>query len=245
LASTWSFSGGTHPRSRKSTAESPTVRLDGFRRVVLPLSQHTGAPCRCLVAPGELVKVGQRIGEAVGFISAPVHATVSGRVVAIRKVLGYTGTIGEAVEIESDGAYEMHPSVVPPAVTDRASFVAAIAASGLVGLGGASFPTHVKFSPPADKQPDTLLINAAECEPFITSDYRRMMEDPAAVLAGILHVMHHMSIPRAAIGIETDKPAAIAALHAVIDVKAAADPNGPAAAIEVVPLHARYPQGAE
>ena len=245
MALTWSFSGGTHPRSRKSTAESPTVRLDGFRRVVLPLSQHTGAPCRCLGTPGDLVKVGQRIGEPVGFLSAPVHATVSGRVVAIRRVLGYTGILGDAVEIESDGNYEIHPSVVPPTVTDRASFVAAIAASGLVGLGGASFPTHVKFSPPADRQPDTLLINAAECEPFLTSDYRRMVEDPAAVLAGVLHVMHYMSIPRAAIGIENDKPAAIAALHAVIDGKAAADPNGPAAAIEVVPLHTRYPQGAE
>jgi electron transport complex protein RnfC len=245
LALTWSFSGGTHPRSRKSTADSPTVRLDGFRRVLLPLGQHIGAPCKCLVAPGDLVKIGQRIGEPVGFVSVPVHASVSGRVVGIRKLLAFNGTLGEAVEIESDGHGDMFPGIAPPVVTDRASFVAAIAASGLVGLGGASFPTHVKLTPPPDKKPDTLLINAAECEPYITSDYRRILEDPSAVLAGILHVMHYLSIPRAAIGIEDDKPAAIAALHAVIDGKAAADPSGPAAAIEVVPLHARYPQGAE
>ncbi len=242
---TWSFSGGAHPHGRKGTAEAATVRLDGFRRVVLPLSQHAGAPCRCLVAPGDLVKVGQRIGEPGGFVSAPVHASVSGKVVAVRKTVGFSGARIEAVEIESDGAYEMHPDIAPPVVTDRASFVAAIAASGLVGLGGASFPTHVKLSPPADKAPDTLLINAAECEPFIASDYRRILEDPAAVLAGILHVMHYIGIPRTAIGIEDDKPRAIAALHAVIDAKAAADPFGPASHVEVVPLRTRYPQGAE
>ena len=245
MALTWSFSGGTHPRSRKSTADSPTVRLDGFRRVLLPLGQHIGAPCKCLVAPGDLVKIGQRIGEPVGPVSVPVHASVSGRVVGIRKLLAFNGSLGEAVEIEADGHDEMFPGIVPPVVKDRESFVAAIAASGLVGLGGASFPTYVKLSPPADKKPDTLLINAAECEPYITSDYRRILEDPAAVLAGILHVMHFLSIPRAAIGVEDDKPAAIAALHAVIDGKAAADPSGPAAAIEVVTLHTRYPQGAE
>ena len=242
---TWSFSGGTHPRSHKATAESPTVRIDGFYRVLIPLGMHTGTPCKCLVAPGDSVKVGQRIGAAVGTLSAPVHATLSGRVVAIRHLLSFSGALGDAVEIESDGLLEIDPGVTPPVVTDRASFVAAIAASGLVGLGGASFPTHVKLSPPADRQPDTLLINAAECEPYITSDYRRCIEDPASVLAGILHVMHYLSIPRAAIGVEHDKPAAIAALHAVIDSKAAADPSGPAASIEVVPLHTRYPQGAE
>ncbi len=237
------FSGGVHPAGNKNTEQYPTVRLEAFDKVEIPMSMHIGAPCRCIVKPGDAVKVGQLIGEAVGYLSAPIHASISGTVQSVSNKVAASGRSIEVVEIASDGQYTPHEDIRPPEVASREDFVAAIRASGLVGLGGAGFPTHVKLAPPADKQPDTLLINAAECEPYITADYRQTVEHPDEIIDGILQVMKWLNIPRAIIGVEDNKPVAIELLNnALLKYKVI---HFTTPAIEVAPLKTVYPQGAE
>jgi len=237
------FSGGVHPAGNKNTEQYPTVRLEAFDKVEIPMSMHIGAPCRCIVKPGDVVKVGQLIGEPGGYLSAPIHASISGTVKSVSHKVAASGRSIEVVEIESDGQYTPHEDIRPPVVQTREDFVAAIRASGLVGLGGAGFPTHVKLSPPPDKQPDILLINAAECEPYITADYRQTVEHPDEIIDGILQVMKWMQIPQAKIGIEDNKPVAIELLNNALLKYRVIHFEKPA--IEVVPLKTIYPQGAE
>ncbi len=245
------FPGGAHPDPQKRTLDAATLRLDppAAARLLVPMAMHLGAPARPLVAKGARVLVGQPIGAADRPMSAWVHSPVSGTVTAIRRILQSSGAFADAVEIASDGLGEVDPSVRPPDVVDRASFVAAIAASGLVGLGGASFPTHIKLSPPPDKAPDCLVINAAECEPYITSDYRACLEEPDAIADGILQVLRYMDIPRAVIGIEDNKPRAAAALANALKAAAAREADSAcraaAEAAEIRILPTLYPQGAE
>ncbi len=236
------FSGGVHPKGNKNTHFNPTIRLDDFKTIKIPMSMHIGAPCTCLVKAGDKVAVGQLIGAAEKFMSAPIHSSVSGVVKSVRKEVASDGRTMEVVEIESDGQYTWHESVKPPVVTDRKSFVAAIRDSGLVGLGGAAFPTHVKLSPPPGKEPRLLIVNAAECEPYISADFRQCMEHPDEIVDGVLTVLKYLDIPRAIIALEDNKPQAIELLQKELDKHRQA---GTADNVTIASLPTIFPTGAE
>ena len=187
------------------------------------------------MAKGDQVYVGTIVGKSGGFVSSDIHSGVSGTVSEITTITAPNGATQTAVVIVPDGEQKVDPAIAPPEVTDYKSFVDAIRASGLVGLGGAGFPTAVKLSPKNLDEIDTLLINGAECEPYITSDNRCFLEDTHHVLGGIKAVMKYLNIPKCIIGIEGNKPEAIAKMKAAID----------APGIEVKQLLCRYPQGAE
>ena len=158
--------GGVHAPHRKHTAKSQSVMMPPPARVVIPMSMHIGAPCAPLVKVGQEVFVGQKIGEGKGFVSAPIHSSISGKVKAVGKITLGTGASVDAITIESDGLMTVSPEIAPPVIQTKEDFLNAVKESGLVGLGGAGFPAHVKA---ASKDPlDTLLINAAECEPYLT-----------------------------------------------------------------------------
>ncbi len=232
----WIFRGGVPAPHRKHTAEAETTVISIPSRVILPMVQHIGAPCSPMVKKGDMVKVGQVIGNSEAYVSSPVHASVSGTVIRVEPMLFASGKPVMSVEIETDGRQDLHESVVPPVIHTKDDFLKAIRSSGLVGLGGAGFPTHVKLNPPKDRKIDFLVINAAECEPYITSDYREMMENPEGIINGIKLVLDMLDIPKAVIGIEDNKPKAIA----LLTEKAASDSR-----ISVQSLRSRYPQGAE
>ena len=204
-------------------------------KIVLSMGQHIGAPASPAVAKGDQVYVGTIVGKSGGFVSSDIHSGVSGTVSEITTITAPNGATQTAVVIVPDGEQKVDPAIAPPEVTDYKSFVDAIRASGLVGLGGAGFPTAVKLSPKNLDEIDTLLIKGAECEPNITSDNRCFLEDTHHVLGGIKAVMKYLNIPKCIIGIEGNKPEAIAKMKAAID----------APGIEVKQLPCRYPQGAE
>ena len=204
-------------------------------KIVVSMGQHIGAPASPAVAKGDQVYVGTIVGKSGGVVSSDIHSGVSGTVSEITTIPAPTGATQTAVVIGPDGEQKVDPAIAPPEVTDYKSFVDAIRASGLVGLGGAGFPTAVKLSPKNLDEIDTLLINGAECEPYITSDNRCFLEDTHHVLGGIKAVMKYLNIPKCIIGIEGNKPEAIAKMKAAID----------APGIEVKQLPCRYPQGAE
>jgi electron transport complex protein RnfC len=237
------FSGGVHPRGNKNTHFIPTVTLDQFKTVRIPMLMHIGPPCTCIVSPGDQVAVGQMIGRPDAPLAVPIHASVSGKVVAVRKEVASIGSPMEVVTIESDGLYTPHESVRPPVVTNRAEFIQAVRDSGLVGLGGAGFPTHMKMKPPPGKEPDILVVNAAECEPYVTADFRLCAEYPAEIIDGIEKVLHFMDIPEARIGVEKNKPLALEILQHEISKRQLS--RGQAPKISVVALKTVYPQGAE
>jgi len=232
------FAGGVHPRGNKNTKDLPSARLDQFKTVRMPMIMHNGPPSVCLVKAGDQVEIGQLIGGAESPMAAPIHASVSGRVRSVGDEVASSGQMMTVVTIDSDGKGTVHASAVPPAVGSREDFIRAVRDSGLVGLGGAGFPTYLKMKPPAGKEPDTLVINAAECEPYVTSDFRLCVEHPDEIIEGIGQVMRHMDIPRALIGIENNKPEAIEALRRELAKKQAG-------AIALTVLPTRYPQGAE
>ncbi len=222
---------------RKNTQDSTTVKLGIPGRIILPLSQHMGAPCEPLVKVGDEVKVGQKIGDTEAFMSTPLHSSVSGKVVAISDYLLPNGNVCKAIEIETDGNQTVSEEVVPPVVTDKASLIQAVKESGCCGLGGAGFPTHVKLNFNSEKTPvDSLIINAAECEPYITSDYRELMENPDDVLGGVKLLLKYLEIPKAYICIEDNKPQAISLLK---------EKTSDNLSMEIVTLKSSYPQGAE
>lgn len=179
---------GVKVKHFKNTEDCSTEILPIPDRVVISMSQHIGKPCDPTVKITDLVKVGQVIGTSDAFISAPIHSSVSGKVVAVDEILMSNGQKTKAVTIETDKLQEVDESVVPPSVNSFEEFIQAVKASGLVGLGGAGFPTYVKLSPKNLSEVDTLCINAAECEPYITSDYRTIMEDAEDVLNGARQV---------------------------------------------------------
>ncbi|MEG0752019.1 MAG: electron transport complex subunit RsxC [Oscillospiraceae bacterium] len=219
----------------KNTRDCETTALLEPKQVTLLLSQHIGAPAKLCVEKGQKVYVGTLVGEAQGFVSANVHSSVSGVVAEIREVITPTGARVVGVAVDSDGEFTPDPSIRPPRVSDAETLVAAIAQSGLVGLGGAGFPTHVKLKIPEGANVDTLLINAAECEPYITSDYREMIEFPKRIVNGVRTVSELLGLSRAIIAVEDNKPLAVEIL-----TRFAAYKN-----IEVVTLKSSYPQGAE
>lgn len=221
----------------KDTEDCETIRFPVPKTVYIPMSQHMGAPCEPLVSVGDEVRVGQKIGDTVAFMSTPVHSSVSGKVVEIDDYLLSNGRTCKGVKIECDGKQTVSEDVKPPVITDKASFIKAVRESGCCGLGGAGFPTHIKLNFDEEKTPvDSLVINAAECEPYITSDYREMMENPDDVLGGIKIIQEKLNIEKVYICIEKNKPKAIELLNNMT-----LQNNS----INVVRLSTLYPQGAE
>lgn len=233
------FKGGIHPPDRKTlAANSSIVELAPPKIIVVPLSQHAGAPCKPVVSIGQEVKKGELIGEPGGFVSAPVHSSVSGKVIAIAEFQNAMGRLVNSVVIENDMKEEWAPLKDSPDYMslDTNELKERIKAAGIVGLGGAAFPTSVKLSPPKEKPIDAVLINGAECEPYLTADYRLMIEKPTEIVEGLKVLMKTLGVTKGFIGIENNKP------DAVEKMKEAAKN---AAGIEVIALEVKYPQGAE
>ena len=228
----FTFRRGIHPADNKNIAkDSPLSDFPTPQTVSIPLSQHIGAPAAAVVAVGDTVKVGTMIGKAASFVSANVFSSVSGKVTDIVTCRTAIGSKATHVVIENDGAYE--ECFLPPLSSpDAAAVKARVAEAGIVGMGGATFPTHVKLSP---KTPvDVLIINAAECEPYITCDYRLCLEKSSEIFKGVEYMMTALGVEIAYIGIEDNKPDVIEKLSHIASEK-----------IRVVPLVTKYPQGAE
>lgn len=221
---------------KKGTARKATETMPVPPSITLLMQQHTGAPCVPVVKKGDAVAVGSMVGQAQGEISAHIYSGVSGTVAEVGQMVSATGRQVQAVTIQSDGLQTLADTVVPPSVRDAASFKEAVRVSGLVGLGGAGFPTAAKLEVPRGKTIDTLIINAAECEPYITSDDREILECGDMVLSGVQAVKKYLNIPRAVFAIERNKPDAMDLLFSLTK----GDPS-----LAVQPLPARYPQGAE
>ena len=232
--------GGVHLNHQKNTAELETVVMPAPDTVYIPMSQHIGAPCNPTVKKGDTVFVGTLIGEPGGFVSAPVHSSVSGTVSDVKDLTIGNGTLQKYVIINSDGKMEKDPSLKPFSVKNHADLVEAAKQCGLVGLGGAGFPAHIKLSPSGETKIDTLIINAAECEPYITSDYRECVESLKDVVEGVYLIKENLGIERAVIGVESNKPKAIELLMQV-----AADRRDKDDSIKIMKLPSKYPQGAE
>ncbi len=233
------FRGGVKPHGEKArSATAEITPLAAPAEVAIPLSQHIGAPAKPCVAPGDEVLLGQTVGEAGGFVSSPVHASVSGKVKAVEPRVGQLGVPVPCVVIENDGqdrAVEVEGLGDDWAAADPKEIKDRVAGAGLVGMGGAAFPTHVKLSPPPAKPIDTVILNGAECEPYLTADHRIMLERPADVLAGLAIVRHVLGAKRVVVGVEENKPDAIGKLR-----EAAAGSD-----VEIAVLAKKYPQGAE
>lgn len=232
--------GGISVSHNKNTAEMPIERMPIPAKVVLPMIQHIGAPCTPTVKVGDIVDAGQVIGDSDKFVSAPIHATVSGKVVAVGDVYMANGMIATGVTIESDGEMRMSPDIKPPVVNSREDLIKAVRASGLVGLGGAGFPTHVKLNYPEDKGVDTLIINAAECEPYITVDYRECLEHGEDIIEGVYSLQKYFKFKQVIIAAENNKPKAFEVLKKICEMDDHDDDR-----VKLMVLKSKYPQGAE
>ncbi len=227
---------GVHVPHRKNTAQMPPQRMNAPQTVTIPMSMHIGAPADPVVKVGETVKVGQLIARAGGFVSSPVYASVSGKVKKIDDMLMSTGRFMKAIVIESDGEQTPYEGLTPPEVTDFQSFINAVRDSGVVGLGGAGFPTAVKLGVKDLKQVEVVVVNGAECEPYVTSDTRTMLDDVKWIRRGIELMQKFMGVRRVVIGIEKNKPEC---------VKSMGDMASAMEGVEVMALPALYPQGGE
>ncbi len=225
-----------HVSHHKDTAASESVVMPVPEKVYISMSQHIGKPCSPLVKKGEHVTVGQRIGDVNAPVSAPIHSSVSGEVVAIEEARSALGSTDTYIVIQTDGKQEPCPDIKIPECKNKDDFIKAVRDSGLVGLGGASFPTHIKFNPTNLDDVDTLILNGAECEPFITSDHRNMLECTDDIISGIRLTMQFLKLEKCYIGIENNKPDAIAKMK-----DAVREIDG----VSVVELRSTYPQGAE
>lgn len=229
------FLSGVHVPHRKHTAKTPSVRMTPPKTVTLPMSMHIGAPARPIVKVGDLVKVGTLIAEDVGAVSSPIHASVSGKVTKISEILLSNGSTCPAVTIESDGNMEPDPNLCAPNIQSAEDMIEAIRKSGVVGLGGAGFPTHVKFRvDPA--RVEQIVINGAECEPYITSDTLTMTERVDDMAAALHAIKNHLGIRSFVIGIERNKK------RAIVTMKMLARRVG---GMDVKVLPDVYPQGGE
>ncbi len=231
------FSGGVHPREQKEGTKDRAisdVRIP--LRVVIPMIQHTGAPCRPVVKIGDTVKKGQIVGRVAQFITSPVHASISGTVREIKEAPHPTAGKSVSVVIDSDGKDEWDTSLrgrKDAAGLTKEEITDIIKESGIVGLGGAAFPAHVKLKPP--KKIDTVILNGAECEPYLTCDDRLMIERPAGVIKGLLLIMKALDVNKAVIAIESNKPNAVESIRGAL--------KNPDIRLEVLPT--KYPQGSE
>ena len=233
------FKGGIHPYEGKElTMDKPIETYLPKGELVYPLSQHIGAPAKPVVKKGDRVLVGQRIAEAGGFVSAHIHASVSGTVKNIEPRLTAGGTKVESIIIENDGEYEVMERPAPGnwQEMDRKDLLAVIQDAGIVGMGGAGFPTHVKLSPKNPDSIDYIIVNGSECEPYLTSDYRRMLEEPEKVVTGLEIVLHMFPQASGIIAIEDNKPEAIR----IMKEQTADHPK-----IQVNVMKTKYPEGAE
>ena len=236
--------GGVHPAENKLSAAEPIKVAELPKVAVFPVSQHIGAPAKPVVQKGDKVKVGQVIAEAGGFVSAPIHSSVSGTVLKVDTVIDASGYKKPAIYITVEGD-EWEPDIDRstdlvtladrPELTPK-DIINKVQAAGIVGMGGACFPCHVKLSPPPGSKPEWVIINAVECEPYLTADHRLMLEHADEILVGVTLLMKAVSVNKAFIGIENNKPDAIS----LMTEKAKAYPG-----IEVVPLKVKYPQGGE
>lgn len=233
------FKGGAHPYDgKKMSRECPIEILNPGDTLVYPLSQHIGAMAKPLVKAGDRVLVGQKIAEKGGFISANIHSSVSGTVKAIEKRLVATGGMVDSIIVENDGMYEEAAPIFSgnPDDLSKDEIIKIIEEAGIVGMGGAGFPTNVKLSPKNADIIDSIIVNGAECEPYLTSDYRRMVEQTDKLVKGLKIVLKIFPDAKGYFGIEDNKPEAIEAL-----LKATENEDR----IEVVPLKTKYPQGGE
>lgn len=234
------FKGGINPPGYKElTSGKPIVKANDPKVVYIPLQQHIGAPCESLVEVGDQVKMGQKIGETSAFVSAPVHSSVSGTVKAIEALYTPSGTKVNTVVIESDGLDQLHESVKPRGNLDDLSpeeIIAIIKDTGIVGMGGAGFPAHVKLSPPPEKVIDTFILNGAECEPFLTPDHRSMLEMFERIVYGTKALMKALRVETGMIAIERNKMDAIEAFRTALK-----DTDN----ITIIPMETKYPQGDE
>ena len=233
------FKGGAHPYDgKKMSRDCPIEILNPGDTLVYPLSQHIGAMAKPLVKAGDRVLVGQKIAEKGGFISANIHSSVSGTVKAIEKRLVATGGMVDSIIVENDGMYEEAAPIFSgnPDELSKDEIIKIIEEAGIVGMGGAGFPTNVKLSPKNADIIDSIIVNGAECEPYLTSDYRRMVEQTDKLVKGLKIVLKIFPDAKGYFGIEDNKPEAIEALF-----KATENEDR----IEVVPLKTKYPQGGE
>lgn len=236
--------GGVHPEENKITAEIPTKVAELPKMATFPLSQHIGAPAKAVVQKGDAVKVGTLIAEAGGFVSAPIFSSVSGTVFKIDDVLDATGYRKPSIIIKVEGdeweesidrsdkleTLEAHPELTSEEIIKR------VKNAGVTGMGGAGFPTFIKLTPPPTAKAECVIINGVECEPYITSDYRLMLEHADEILVGLQLLMKAVNVDKGYIGIEDNKPQAIKLFE-----EKTANMNG----IEIVPLAKKYPQGGE
>lgn len=234
------FRGGVNvPHNKESTENKALEYAQDPDVVYIALHQHIGAPCEAMVNVGDRVKVGQKIGQSQAFVSAPVHSSVAGIVKSITTITTPVGASSNCVVIESDGTNEMDDSVVPNPSLDKLSpkeILGIIKAAGITGMGGAGFPTHVKLSPPPEKEIDTVILNGAECEPYLTSDHRIMLEMPEKVVFGLKAIMKSLGVENGIIGVEDNKMNAVESLKKVVK---------PEDNIKVVTFKTKYPQGDE
>ncbi len=228
--------GGVHTPHRKNTAAKKPERLPIPAEIVLPMSMHIGAPAKPVVKPGDEVKVGQMIGEPSGFVSSPVYTGVSGKVKSVGDFRTSMGSMTTAVTITTDGLQTVDESVAPPTVTNLQEFLDAVRNSGVVGLGGAGFPTAVKLTVKDLSAIDCIIINGAECEPYITSDTRTFLDEVDAIKEGVGLLKEFMQAKRIVFGIEANKPEPIKLMREL-----AATTDG----VEVLKLPSIYPQGGE
>jgi electron transport complex protein RnfC len=236
--------GGVHPEENKITAEIPTKVAELPKMATFPLSQHIGAPAKAVVQKGDAVKVGTLIAEAGGFVSAPIFSSVSGTVFKIEDVIDATGYRKPSIIIKVEGdeweesidrsdkleTLEAHPELTAEEIIKR------VKDAGVTGMGGAGFPTFIKLTPPPTAKAECVIINGVECEPYITSDYRLMLEHADEILVGLQLLMKAVNVDKGYIGIEDNKPKAIELFE-----QKTANMNG----IEIVPLAKKYPQGGE
>ena len=234
------FIGGVHPfEGKELSADKPIQVIQPKGELVFPLSQHIGAPAKPLVAKGDAVLVGQKLAEAGGFISANVICSVSGTVKGIEPRLVANGSMVQSIIVESDGEYrtvEGFGAKRDYAKLSKQEIRDIVKEAGIVGLGGAGFPTNVKLSPKNEEAIDYIIVNAAECEPYLTSDYRVMMEQPERLIGGLKVILQLFDKAKGVIGIEENKPEAIKKLTELVKD----EPR-----IEVCPLQTKYPQGGE
>ncbi len=234
------FKGGLHPNDHKKETENcEVVKLAPSKTMVFPMQQHIGAPCSPTVSVGDRVLRGQKIGDSDAFVSAPIHSSVSGTVTYIEPRPHPNGTIVLSVVIENDFQDECVPTIHEYDDVDtltKEEKLAIIREMGLVGLGGATFPTHIKLNPPEDKKIDCLIINGAECEPYLTSDYRLMIETPEKIFKGAELIKSILGVTKCLIGIENNKPDAIASMQRL---------SSSFPGTEVKVLKTKYPQGSE
>ena len=236
--------GGVHPEENKLTSNCPTQVAPLPKQAFFPLSQHIGAPAKPVVSKGDKVRVGTLLAEAGGFVSAPIHSSVSGTVLKIDTAVDATGYRKPVIVVSVEGdeweesidrsdkleTLDAHPELTPEEIVER------VKQAGITGMGGAGFPTHVKLCPPPTAKAECVIINAVECEPYITSDNRLMLEHADEIIVGLQLLMKAAKVERGYIGIEENKPEAIA----LLTEKASHD-----ARIEIVPLMTKYPQGGE